>query len=144
MGIAVPQDQPNEAHHRGILKLSPLLQFGLGHGDGVVSNDVVKDPVLWIERLDQDPPLLAAPARAARDLGQQLKRPLQRPEVRKVQHAVRLEDADHAYPFKIQPLCHHLRAHQDLNLPRLEGPNDALVAGSTPGGIQVHPRRFDA
>src|SRR6516165_10044885 len=53
---------------------------------------------------------------APRHLRQQLKRPLTRAKIRKMQRQIRVDDSNEGNIWKMQPLRNHLRPDQDIDL----------------------------
>ena len=74
----------------------------------------------------------------ARDLGQQLERPLARPEIGHVQAQIGVDDAHQRHVREMQPLGDHLRPDQDVDLPGPEVAQDPVVGVLARGHVRIH------
>ena len=75
-------------------------------------------------------------------LGHQLESTLIAPEVREVQHRIRIQNPHHTDMIKVQSFGHHLRTNQDIGLALFKIRDNFLVCGTGTGGIQIHPGDF--
>ena len=75
----------------------------------------------------------------ARGLGQQLKGPLRRVILGRVEREVRRQHADQRDPGEIVSLNDHLRADQDIRFVPVKGLQDPAVAGLAGGRVGIHP-----
>lgn len=86
---------------------------------------------------------LAADTMAAQlrsGLGHQLESTLIAPEIREVQHRIRIQNPHHTDMIKVQSFGHHLRTNQDIGLALFKIRDNFLVCGSPPdvwGGAVV-------
>ncbi len=91
------------------------------------------------ESLHKNLALHIAPPRPARHLGEQLKRPFSRPKIRHVQTQIRIDHPDQRDILEVQTLRDHLRADQDVDLPRLEVAQRPPVIILPLHQIRIHP-----
>ena len=82
---------------------------------------------------------VAAPG-ASGHLLHHVERPFGSPEIGDVEHSVGTHDHDSRHPREVEPLCHHLRAHEYLGFPVGEVADDLLVAVLAACGIEIHPQ----
>ena len=94
--------------------------------------------MVWGERLYQRPAPLASAPSAPDYLGYQRERPLVGAEVPGVKAVVRFQHSNERDVRKIQTLRYHLRADDDVVLPRCERPELALERVLRGGGVRVH------
>ena len=96
--------------------------------------------VVGVEGLHQHAAALRPATGPARDLHQQLKRPLGGAKVGQVQGRVGVDHADQRDVGKIEPLGDHLRAQQDADLALAKSGQRPLVAPGRLHGVGVHPQ----
>ena len=109
-------DQADQRGERRIEVRLPRGQLGGGEAGVVVVDGGQDRVVVGRKRLHEHAAALVAAAGAAGDLRDELKRPLGRPQVAKVQRRVGVDHADQRHVRKVEPLGDHLRAQQDLHL----------------------------
>ena len=98
--------------------------------------------VIGGEGLDDRSPLLLPPARPAHHLGEEGEGPLPRPEVVHIEGQVGGHHPHQGDVLKVQPLGHHLGAHQDGD-PLFSEPLQQLLVGVGGGyGVRVHPQHL--
>ena len=61
-----------------------------------------------------------------------------RAKIRKVNHAVSIQDANQAHPVEVQSFTHHLGAYQHVHFSVSKAVDDLLVAVFLAGSVQVH------
>ena len=75
-------------------------------------------------------------------LGHQLESTLIAPEVREVQHRIRIQNPHHTDMIKVQSFGYHLSTNQYIRLPLFKIRNNFLVCGTSTSSVQVHPGNF--
>src|SRR2546423_1879151 len=90
--------------------------------------------------LDQDTTAFRPPASSARHLTQELKAALGRPEIRKVDSNVRVDDADERDVRKVESLRDHLRSEKNVHLSSGDAVEYTRVRPFSARGIEVHSR----
>src|SRR5205085_9698981 len=94
----------------------------------VVVRDGVDDGVVRRHaRLDYHRPSLRTSPGAARNLSDELKSALRRAKIGQVDSNVGVDDADKSDIREIQPLCDHLRAEENVDLPCCDAIENARV-----------------
>ena len=79
-----------------------------------------------------------AAARATGHLGEQLKGPFARTEVRQMQTGIRIHDADQGHARKVQAFGDHLGAHKDIDFATAKVAEDATVIIFALKRIRIH------
>jgi hypothetical protein len=91
------------------------------------------------KRLDDDLALDISAPGAARNLRQQLERPLARAKVRDVQALVRIDDADQRHIREVQALGDHLRSDEDVGFAKAEIAKDPTIVVLSLKRVGIHP-----
>src|SRR5580658_8574459 len=91
-------------------------------------------------RLDQDFPVPVLAAGAAAHLLHQLKSPFGGAELRKMDDAVGVQDADEVDMLEVQPFDDHLRADEDIDLLLFELLDQCVMRSFAAYAVYVHPR----
>ena len=121
------QVDENHAAERRIAEQLALLSLLGIHAFVVVIHHLPDNRISRITRLQHDMTDGTLPARPACNLLHKLESPFIAAEIGLGEHRIGRKDANQADTVEVEPLCHHLRANQDVRLPVLEIVQDLLV-----------------
>ena len=94
--------------------------------------------MLRVVGLYDDRTARAVPPCASRRLRDEHEAAFCRTEIRQVEARVRTDDADRLHARQIMPLCHHLRAEQDIEVAPPKLRQDLRMCELSPRRIAIH------
>ena len=90
-------------------------------------------------RLNEHSPSLRATSGSARDLAQELKTSFGGAEVRKIDSDVGVNNSHQCHIRKIEALCDHLGAEEDVHFPATDAVENLGVSPLSAGRVNIHP-----
>jgi hypothetical protein len=88
--------------------------------------------------LDQDTSRSFSPTRSSSDLGNQLKGPLTRPEVRKVQSSISVQHPNQSDTWEVMTLGNHLSSHKNVDITPPKSIQNSSMTRPRPSGVSIH------